>query len=128
LIGQTLSHFRITAKLGEASMGEVCRAEDTKLEREVAIKVLPEAFTADPERFARFEREAKVLASRLEPRRNTMSIRSAAQATMVSSILLLLAWGGPLWAQEEGSEEEEETYEDMIQEREEYLWRERSHQ
>ena len=60
MIGQTLSHFKITAKLGEGGMGEVCRAEDTKLGREVAIKVLPEAFVADPERFARFERERRL--------------------------------------------------------------------
>jgi serine/threonine protein kinase len=55
LIGTTLSHFKITAKLGEGGMGEVYRAEDTKLKREVTIKVLPEAFVLDPERFARFE-------------------------------------------------------------------------
>ncbi len=67
MIGTTLSHFRITAKLGEGGMGEVYRAEDTKLGREVAIKVLPEAFTSDPERFARFEREAHVLASLNHP-------------------------------------------------------------
>ena len=63
MIGQELSHFSITAKLGEGGMGVLYRAEDTKLGREVAIKVLPEAFVQDQERLARFEREAKVLAS-----------------------------------------------------------------
>ena len=67
MIGTSLSHFRITAKLGEGGMGEVYRAEDTKLGREVAIKVLPEAVANDPERLARFEREAKILASLNHP-------------------------------------------------------------
>src|ERR1700704_4325427 len=60
---QTIAHYRITAKLGEGGMGEVWRATDTKLNREVAIKVLPESFAADPDRLARFTREAQVLAS-----------------------------------------------------------------
>src|SRR5437899_8877285 len=60
---QTIAHYRITAKLGEGGMGEVWRATDTKLGRDVAIKVLPESFSQDSDRMARFEREAKVLAA-----------------------------------------------------------------
>ncbi|MDX1645402.1 MAG: protein kinase, partial [Thermoanaerobaculia bacterium] len=63
MIGRTLSHFRITGLLGEGGMGAVYRAVDTRLDRLVAIKLLPEAFVADPERLARFEREAKALAA-----------------------------------------------------------------
>ncbi len=67
MIGTTLAHYRISASLGAGGMGEVWRAEDTKLGREVALKVLPEDFAADPERLARFEREARVLASLNHP-------------------------------------------------------------
>ena len=65
--GTTLGPYAVTAKIGEGGMGEVYRARDTKLDRDVALKVLPEAFTQDPDRLARFEREAKVLASLNHP-------------------------------------------------------------
>jgi len=61
--GTSIGHYDVTAKIGEGGMGEVWQARDTKLDRDVALKVLPEAFTSDPYRLARFEREAKVLAS-----------------------------------------------------------------
>src|SRR5512136_4761 len=67
MIGKTLSHYRITEKLGRGGMGEVYRAEDTNLHRHVAIKVLPDEFTHDAERLARFQREAQVLASLNHP-------------------------------------------------------------
>ena len=63
MIGTTLAHYRITGELGSGGMGEVWRAEDEKLGREVALKVLPAEFGGDDQRLARFEREAKVLAS-----------------------------------------------------------------
>jgi serine/threonine protein kinase len=63
----SIAHYRITAKLGEGGMGEVWRATDTKLNREVAIKVLPASFAGDPAHMARFEREAKALASLNHP-------------------------------------------------------------
>ena len=65
--GTTLGPYHVTAKIGEGGMGEVYRARDTKLDRDVALKVLPHAFTDDPDRLARFEREAKVLASLNHP-------------------------------------------------------------
>ena len=65
--GTTLGPYAVTAKIGEGGMGEVYRARDTKLDRDVALKVLPQAFTDDPDRLARFEREAKVLASLNHP-------------------------------------------------------------
>ena len=63
MIGNTLAHYQIEALLGAGGMGEVYKARDTRLGRSVAVKVLPEAFAQDTERIARFEREAKVLAS-----------------------------------------------------------------
>jgi Tol biopolymer transport system component len=67
MIGSTLANYRVTAAIGAGGMGEVYRATDTKLDREVAIKVLPAELAQDPERLARFEREAKLLASLNHP-------------------------------------------------------------
>jgi len=67
MIGKTLSHYKVIEKIGQGGMGEVYRAEDTSLKRDVAIKVLPEQFTKDPQRLARFEREAQLLASLNHP-------------------------------------------------------------
>ena len=63
LIGRTLGHHRIVAQIGAGGMGVVYRAHDERLDRDVAIKLLPEAVAQDPDRLARFEREAKLLAS-----------------------------------------------------------------
>src|SRR5215831_20876790 len=67
MIGTKLAHYEITSHLGTGGMGEVYQATDTKLGRSVAIKLLPEAFIHDADRAARFEREARVLASLNHP-------------------------------------------------------------
>src|SRR5271170_1747659 len=61
--GDKLGHYQVISLLGAGGMGEVYRALDTKLKRDVALKVLPATFLRDPERMARFQREAEVLAS-----------------------------------------------------------------
>ena len=65
--GTRLGVYEVTAPIGEGGMGQVYRATDTTLGRQVAIKILPDAFASDPERLARFEREAKTLASLNHP-------------------------------------------------------------
>ena len=62
-IGTPLGPYQITAKLGEGGMGQVWQATDTQLNRQVALKILPDAFASDPDRLARFKREAQILAS-----------------------------------------------------------------
>ena len=92
--GTTLGAYSVTAKIGEGGMGEVWQARDTKLDRDVALKVLPEAFTADPDRLARFEREAKVLASLNHP--NIGSIYGLEEADGVRALVLELVEGPTL--------------------------------
>ena len=67
-MGDRIGHCEILAPMSTGGMGEVYRARNTKLKRDVALKVLPEAFAADPERMARFQREAEVLASLNHPK------------------------------------------------------------
>jgi len=62
MIGETLAHYKILEKIGEGGMGEVYLAEDTKLKRQVALKLLPEAMASDEERLHRFQREAEAIA------------------------------------------------------------------
>ena len=92
--GTTLGPYQVTAKIGEGGMGEVYQARDTKLDRDVALKVLPEAFTSDPDRLARFEREAKVLASLNHP--NIGSIYGLEEAAGVKALVLELVEGPTL--------------------------------
>src|SRR5438477_3532635 len=66
-IGSRLGPYEIVSALGAGGMGEVYRAHDTKLGRDVALKILPDTFATDPERLARFQREAQVLASLNHP-------------------------------------------------------------
>ena len=81
----SIAHYRITSKLGEGGMGAVYRATDTKLNREVALKLLPEAFANDADRMARFEREAQVLASLNHP--NIAAIYGIEQGALVMELV-----------------------------------------
>ena len=94
LIGWTLSHFRITAKLGAGGMGEVYRAEDTKLKREVALKVLPNELAGSQERLGRFQREAETLAALDHP--NIVTIYSVERDEGVHFLTMQLVEGKPL--------------------------------
>src|SRR5579859_7224770 len=83
--GLSVAHYRVTSKLGEGGMGEVWRATDTKLERDVAIKILPEAFALDSDRMARFTREAQVLASLNHP--NIAAIYGVEERALVMELV-----------------------------------------
>ena len=92
--GSRLGAYEITGPLGEGGMGVVYRATDSKLKREVAIKVLPEAFAADAERLARFEREAQLLAQLQHP--NIASIYGLEESNGVRALVLELVEGEDL--------------------------------
>src|SRR5438552_13651965 len=81
----SIAHYRITSKLGQGGMGEVYRATDTKLGREVAIKVLPANVAGDAARMARFEREAQVLAALNHP--NSAAIYGIEQGAIVMELV-----------------------------------------
>jgi len=94
LIGSQLRSYKILSQLGAGGMGEVYRARDMKLEREVAIKVLPAEFTQDPERLARFQREAKLLASLNHP--NIAAIHGLEESDGIRFLVLELVEGKTL--------------------------------
>ncbi len=93
-IGSRLGHYDVTALIGEGGMGQVYQATDTKLKRQVALKILPEAFSADPERLARFQREAEVLASLNHP--NIAQIHGLEESDGVRALVLELVEGPTL--------------------------------
>jgi serine/threonine-protein kinase len=94
LLGKTLAHYDITDLLGKGGMGEVYRALDTKLGREVAIKILPTEFSGDPERAARFDREARTLASLQHP--NVASIYGFEEVDGIRFLVMELVEGDDL--------------------------------
>ena len=94
ITGTSLGPYQIVAPIGAGGMGEVYQARDTSLDRDVAIKVLPEAFAFDPERLARFEREAKVLASLNHP--NIAAIYGLEKSGDAPALILELVEGPTL--------------------------------
>ena len=93
-VGSRLGHFDVTALIGEGGMGQVYRATDTQLGRDVALKILPDAFAADPDRLARFQREAKVLASLNHP--NIAQIHGIEKSEDAQALVLELVEGPTL--------------------------------
>jgi len=94
MIGKTLGNFTLEAQIGKGGMGEVYKAKDQKLGRDVAIKVLPEKFAKDADRVARFQREAKLLASLNHP--NIAAIHGLEESDGTHFLVLELIEGDTL--------------------------------
>src|SRR3974390_1322218 len=94
VIGQTFCHYQIVERIGAGGMGEVYRARGTKRNRDVALKVRPEAFARDAQRMARFRREAQVLASLNHP--NIATIYGLEESNGNCALALELVGGGTL--------------------------------
>src|ERR1700674_4381929 len=94
LVSRTLSHYRINAAIGAGGMGEVYRATDTKLGRDVALKVLPPDVASDPERLARFQREARAVAALNHP--NVVTLYSVEECDGVHFLTMELIEGPQL--------------------------------
>src|SRR5437870_3936707 len=94
VIGRTLNHFKILERLGKGGMAEVYLAEDNKLKRRVALKVLPEEMASDPARLERFQREAETIAALNHP--NIVTIYSVEEAEGVRFLTMELVEGETL--------------------------------
>ena len=94
MIGRTLAHYHITAALGAGGMGEVFRATDTKLGRAVALKLLPPEMARDPDRLARFQREARAVAALNHP--NIVTIYSVEETDGIHFLTMELIEGQSL--------------------------------
>ncbi len=92
--GTSIGHYDVTALLGEGGMGQVWQATDTQLNRQVALKILPDAFAADPDRLARFTREAQILASLNHP--NIAAIHGSEESEGTRALVLELVEGPTL--------------------------------
>src|SRR3954454_17890259 len=94
MIGDTLAHYHVTGKLGAGGMGEVFRATDSKLNRDVALKLLPESLSSEPDRMARFHREAQLLASLSHP--NIAGVYGLEQSAGRTALVMELVEGDDL--------------------------------
>jgi len=93
-LGTRLGVYEVTAPIGEGGMGQVYRARDTKLNRDVALKILPDSFANDPDRLARFTREAQTLASLNHP--NIAHIHGLEESGGVRALVMELVDGDEL--------------------------------